>query len=89
MQKVSTASVRAIKRAGKPIQQIGTKVAVVRGGQSMRKTPQTIKGKQAVPIAKTIGEEFDEIISTIPDEIIESLPTDGAERHDFYLYQAH
>lgn len=36
--------------------------------------------------AKSIWDEFDEIISQIPPEELARLPTDAAERHDHYLH---
>lgn len=39
--------------------------------------------------AKPIWEEFDEILSGVPDQALSALPVDGAERHDFYIYGAH
>ena len=38
------------------------------------------------PTAKLIWEEFADILSSVPQEEFEKLPTDGAERHDFYLH---
>jgi hypothetical protein len=34
---------------------------------------------------KPIWEIIDEIISEVPEDILNSLPADGAERHDDYL----
>ncbi|MTJ24015.1 hypothetical protein FJR06_22935 [Dolichospermum sp. UHCC 0352] len=36
---------------------------------------------------KPIWEVADDIIKDIPEEVLETLPTDGAEKHDYYLYQ--
>ncbi|MEB3147707.1 MAG: hypothetical protein VKL60_01630 [Sphaerospermopsis sp.] len=36
---------------------------------------------------KPIWEVADDIIKDIPQEVIETLPSDGAEQHDYYLYQ--
>ena len=36
---------------------------------------------------KPIWEVADDIIKDIPQEVLETLPTDGAEKHDYYLYQ--
>jgi len=36
--------------------------------------------------AKPIWEEISDIVSTIPKEAFDKLPTDGAEKHDHYLY---
>jgi hypothetical protein len=36
---------------------------------------------------KPIWEVADDIIKDIPKEVLETLPTDGAEKHDYYLYQ--
>ncbi len=38
---------------------------------------------------KPIWEEFDEVLSGVPDQALSALPVDGAERHDFYVYGAH
>ncbi|MTJ47324.1 hypothetical protein [Dolichospermum sp. UHCC 0259] len=36
---------------------------------------------------KPIWEVADDIIKDIPQEVLETLPSDGAEKHDYYLYQ--
>ena len=36
---------------------------------------------------KPIWEVADDIIKDIPQEVLETLPPDGAEKHDYYLYQ--
>jgi len=36
---------------------------------------------------KPIWEVADDIIKDIPEEVLETLPTDGAEKHDYYIYQ--
>ena len=36
---------------------------------------------------KPIWEVADDIIKDIPEEVLETLPTDGAEKHDYNLYQ--
>ena len=36
---------------------------------------------------KPIWEVADDIIKDIPEEVSETLPTDGAEKHDYYIYQ--
>ena len=36
---------------------------------------------------KPIWEVADDIIKDIPEEVLETLPADGAEKHDYYLYQ--
>jgi hypothetical protein len=36
---------------------------------------------------KPIWEVADDIIKDIPEEVLETLPSDGAEKHDYYLYQ--
>jgi hypothetical protein len=38
------------------------------------------------PVQKSIWEFIDEIISEVPDSVLNSLPADGAERHDHYLH---
>jgi hypothetical protein len=35
---------------------------------------------------KPIWEIIDQIISDVPEAVLNSLPTDGAERHDHYLH---
>lgn len=40
------------------------------------------QGKQRQPFGKFI----EELVSDIPPDILESLPTDGAEQHDHYIY---
>ena len=37
---------------------------------------------------KTLWEKNDERIKQVPSEVWESIPTDGAEQHDHYLYGA-
>ncbi len=37
---------------------------------------------------KTLWEKIDERIKQVPSEVWESIPTDGAEQHDHYLYGA-
>ncbi|MEK9136975.1 MAG: hypothetical protein AAB393_07625, partial [Bacteroidota bacterium] len=39
-------------------------------------------------LRKTLWEKIDERIKQVPPEIWESMPTDGAEQHDHYLYGA-
>lgn len=36
---------------------------------------------------KPIWEVADDIIKDIPEEVLETLPSDGAEKHDYYIYQ--
>lgn len=38
---------------------------------------------------KPIWEVADEIIKDIPEDIVNQLPKDGAENHDYYLNQNH
>jgi hypothetical protein len=38
------------------------------------------------PEYRPIWEVIDEIMSRVPAAVLERLPTDGAERHDQYLY---
>ncbi len=35
---------------------------------------------------KPIWEVFDDFAKSIPEEVLATLPTDGAEQHDHYLY---
>jgi hypothetical protein len=35
---------------------------------------------------KSIWEIIDEVISDVPEAVLNSLPADGAERHDYYLH---
>jgi len=35
---------------------------------------------------KTIWDEIREIVKDVPDEVWDSMPTDGALQHDHYLY---
>ena len=37
---------------------------------------------------KTLWEKMDERIKQVPSEAWESIPTDGAEQHEHYLYGA-
>ncbi len=39
------------------------------------------------PNAKPIWQEFDEILSSLPREALDRLPTDGARNHDRYIYE--
>jgi hypothetical protein len=34
----------------------------------------------------TLGEKIQEIISDVPDEVWEKIPTDGSDQHDHYIY---
>jgi hypothetical protein len=36
---------------------------------------------------KSIWDKIDEITKDVPDEVWDNLPADGAEKHDFYLYE--
>ena len=36
-----------------------------------------------------IWEVIDEIMLGVPDEVLNRLPTDGAEQHDYYLRGVH
>jgi hypothetical protein len=36
--------------------------------------------------AKPIWEQFAEVLAEVPESELAKLPTDGAERHDFYIY---
>jgi hypothetical protein len=38
------------------------------------------------PSAKPISEQFDEIIKALPEDVVASLPRDGSEKHDDYIY---
>ncbi|HMF36878.1 MAG TPA: hypothetical protein VKF17_09575 [Isosphaeraceae bacterium] len=35
---------------------------------------------------KSIGEIIDELMSDLPDEVLDRLPVDGATQHDHYIY---
>lgn len=35
---------------------------------------------------KPIWEIFDDFAKSIPEEVLATLPTDGAEQHDYYIY---
>lgn len=35
---------------------------------------------------KPIGEIIDELMSDLPDDVLERLPVDGAAQHDHYIY---
>ncbi len=35
---------------------------------------------------KPIGEIIDELMSDVPDEVLDRLPVDGAAQHDHYIY---
>ncbi len=35
---------------------------------------------------KPFGSFIEELVSDIPPDILETLPTDGAEQHDHYIY---
>jgi hypothetical protein len=41
------------------------------------------------PSPAAIWEVIDEVMSGVPDEVLERLPTDGAERHNHYLRGTH
>jgi putative addiction module CopG family antidote len=36
--------------------------------------------------ARPIGEIIDELMSDLPDEVLDRLPVDGAVQHDHYIY---
>ena len=36
--------------------------------------------------ARSIGEIIDELMSDLPAEVLDRLPTDGAAQHDHYIY---
>lgn len=36
--------------------------------------------------AKSIWEEFRDVLKDVPQAELDKLPIDGAERHDFYIY---
>ncbi len=36
--------------------------------------------------ARPIGEIIDELMSDVPDEVLDRLPVDGAAQHDHYVY---
>jgi hypothetical protein len=40
------------------------------------------------PTAKPIWDQFIQILGTIPEDELAKLPTDGADRHDFFIYGA-
>ncbi len=44
--------------------------------------------KQFDTTAKPIWQEFEEVVSTLPAQVINVLPTDGADQHDHYIYGA-
>jgi Arc/MetJ-type ribon-helix-helix transcriptional regulator len=35
---------------------------------------------------RPIGEIIDELMSDVPDEVLDRLPVDGAAQHDHYIY---
>ncbi|MBC6473629.1 MAG: DUF2281 domain-containing protein [Hormoscilla sp. GM102CHS1] len=41
---------------------------------------------QKYALRKTIWDEIREIVKDVPDEVWDSMPTDGALQHDHYLY---
>ena len=43
-------------------------------------------GQQTVEQTKTIWSLFEEIWGDLTEEEVRSLPTDGAEQHDYYIY---
>lgn len=42
--------------------------------------------KEYDPSAKSILEEIQEIVSRMPQSLIDKLPVDGSARHDYYIY---
>lgn len=42
-----------------------------------------------IPPPATVWEAIDDIMSDVPDEVLNRLPADGAERHDHYLRGTH
>jgi putative addiction module CopG family antidote len=42
--------------------------------------------QQATNGARPIGEIIDELMSDVPDEVLDRLPIDGAAQHDHYIY---
>ncbi|MBV8855730.1 MAG: hypothetical protein JOZ02_02110 [Acidobacteria bacterium] len=41
------------------------------------------------PSPAAIWDVIDEVMSSVPDEVLNRLPADGAERHDHYLRGTH
>ena len=38
------------------------------------------------PGTRSIGEIIDELMSDVPDDVLDRLPIDGAAQHDHYIY---
>jgi hypothetical protein len=54
-----------------------------------KETESRESGPDVNPSPASIWEVVDEIMSRVPDEVLNRLPTDGATRHDHYLRGAH
>ncbi|HJQ34640.1 MAG TPA: hypothetical protein VJ866_20835 [Pyrinomonadaceae bacterium] len=53
------------------------------------KAPPLEEESEINPSPAAIWEVIDEVISGVPDEVLNRLPADGAERHDHYLRDTH
>jgi putative addiction module CopG family antidote len=51
-----------------------------------RKQQQSPSRLQNGTSTKPIGEIIDELMSDVPDEVLDRLPVDGAAQHDHYIY---
>ena len=55
--------------------------------QELQQIPEVEKTNANPTEYKPIWEVADDIIKDIPEEVLETLPSDGAEKHDYYIYQ--
>lgn len=51
-----------------------------------RKPAAAPRKKRAAPKRKPLSQLIAEIGNRIPDDVIATFPTDGAEQHDHYIY---
>ena len=51
-----------------------------------REQQQSPSRRQNGTSTKPIGEIIDELMSDVPDEVLDRLPVDGAAQHDHYIY---
>jgi putative addiction module CopG family antidote len=42
--------------------------------------------RKALDVTRPIGEIIDELMSDVPNDVLDRLPIDGAAQHDHYIY---
>jgi hypothetical protein len=60
----------------------GPEKKVASGGRQPGKKP----APEQASAAKSLWEVIDEVMGDLPEAVLSSLPADGSERHDHYLY---